>query len=123
MVRKTLAKRTPAIELAPPPSLTASKQDPKATLSHSRGKFINNFKEIRFGVEDSTISDWYNRKRLFSIPRHLKQDRQGQGQSYLIRKKSHIATELSAEPAELTKRVRTEERELRRSSFDRFSNS
>ncbi len=47
--------------------------------------FINNFKEYRFGVEDSTISEWYTRKRLFSVPKHLKQERQGQ--SYLIRKK------------------------------------
>jgi hypothetical protein len=73
-------------------------------------------------VEDSTISDWYTRKRLFSIPKHLKNDRQGQ--SYLIRKKQphHPSnSELAAEPVELSKRVRTEEREIRRSSIDRFS--
>ncbi len=40
--------------------------------TQSKGKFINNFKEYRFGIEDPTINDWYTRKRLFSIPKHLK---------------------------------------------------
>jgi hypothetical protein len=112
-VRKTLGKQ-------PPPEFpstisgtnitTAGRQDPRATMSLSKGKFINNFKEYRFGVEDSTINDWYTRKRLFSIPKHLKNDRQGQ--SYLIRKKFPLPSnaELAAESADLGKRVRTEER-------------
>jgi hypothetical protein len=77
-------------------------------MAYSKGKYINNFKEYRFGVEDTTINDWYARKRILSIPRHLKTEKQSQ--SYLIRKKpsrSITQDQLPFEPMEITKRVMT----------------
>jgi hypothetical protein len=111
MVRKTLSRQAPLEPSSPsinPISITAAKQDQRTTLSLSKGKFINNFKEIRFGVEDSTITDWYTRKRLLSVPKHLRNERHGQ--SYLIRKKCPLPNgnaELAMESAEMSKRVRT----------------
>ena len=78
-MRKNIAK------LAPSEAAVSQSGTKERARSGSKGMFINNFKEYRFGVEDTTISEWYTRKRLFSVPKHLKQERQGQ--SYLIRKK------------------------------------
>ena len=92
MVRKTLSRQAP-LETSPsihPITTTPARQDQRASLSLSKGKFISNFKEIRFGIEDSTITDWYTRKRLLSVPKHLRNERHGQ--SYLIRKKCPLPT-------------------------------
>lgn len=108
MVRKNLSRQAP-LEQSSSSIDPAARQDQRPSLSLSKGKFINNFKEIRFGVEDSTIADWYTRKRLLSVPKHLKNERNGQ--SYLIQRKCPLPNgnaELAMESAEMSKRVRTD---------------
>ena len=40
--------------------------------NHDKGHCIGNFKEYRFGYEDTTLSEWMVKKRMLSIPRALK---------------------------------------------------
>jgi len=45
---------------------------------------MSSFKEYRFGYEDSTLTDWYARRRLLSAPKPLKND--NLNRSYIIRR-------------------------------------
>lgn len=75
-----------------------------------KGQCLGNFKEIRFGYEDTTLADWFTRKRLLSVPRVLKAEKVNQ--SYIIRKAASrpYSNDLLFETVQGPKKTSTEPR-------------
>lgn len=74
---------------------------------------INNFKEYRFGTEQSeSLANWEQHKRIFSVPKPIRQEATNY---FMFRKINHRpkpSPDLTSEPVDFVQRIKTEHPEL-----------